>query len=113
MSFNDYLENHLSKIGIKNEDYVFDFGCGEGNYSIPVAKIVGRKGRIFAVDENISKLEQLEIKVKNYGLSGRFHIINTTGKFNFPLENETIDITLLYNVTCCILGKDDFKNFKD
>jgi ubiquinone/menaquinone biosynthesis C-methylase UbiE len=29
---------------------VVDLGSGSGDYSIPIAKILGKKGRVYAVD---------------------------------------------------------------
>ena len=112
MTFDKFLLNHLKEIGMKEEYYVLDFGCGEGNYSIPTARVVGINGRVFAVDEDDTKLKQLKVNAEKYGIKDRFQIIKNDGNLNLSLENESIDLTLLYNVTCCILGKDDFPKFQ-
>jgi predicted methyltransferase len=44
-------ENFLKAIGLKKGQVVLDFGCGEGHYSIPAAKVVGEKGRSIVYDE--------------------------------------------------------------
>jgi len=36
--------NFLKKAGIKKDYKVLDFGCNNGNYSIPASKIVGKNG---------------------------------------------------------------------
>ena len=41
----------LKKVGIRKDDKVFDFGCGNGNYTIPAAIIAGDKGAVFAIDD--------------------------------------------------------------
>ncbi|MCK4241582.1 MAG: class I SAM-dependent methyltransferase, partial [Candidatus Atribacteria bacterium] len=72
----DNMENYigrkckeiLKRVGIKEGQIVLDFGCGEGNYTIPAAKIVGNKGKVYGLDEDRYKLKELEEKVKSTSL---------------------------------------------
>ena len=51
--FTDLIWNprrHLKKIPLTEGMVVVDYGCGPGRYTLPVAKLVGSKGRVFAVD---------------------------------------------------------------
>jgi ubiquinone/menaquinone biosynthesis C-methylase UbiE len=49
----------LAAIGL-NLDFTFvDVGCGEGFFSIPAAKIVGKKGRVFALDSDVEAIAML------------------------------------------------------
>jgi len=41
----------LRNAGIFEGQTVLDFGCGAGNYTIPAAEIVGKKGKVYAVDK--------------------------------------------------------------
>ena len=107
-----YVENHLVKIGVKKGYNILDFGCGEGSYTSPLAKILDGGGMIFAIDEDQIKLDKLSTNAKKEGVGKIIRVIKTDGQFEFSLENEIIDITLLYNVTCCIIKKDDFTNFQ-
>ncbi|MBD3205046.1 methyltransferase domain-containing protein [Candidatus Bathyarchaeota archaeon] len=45
-------EGTLKRIGLSECHYFADIGCGYGFFSIPAAKIVGEKGKIYAVDKN-------------------------------------------------------------
>lgn len=53
-----WLQNEGAKmlrdIGVKHGDYVIDFGCGEGRYTIPLSQVVGEEGCVYAIerDEN-------------------------------------------------------------
>ena len=38
----------FKKIGIKNGQIVLDFGCGKGNNTLPIARILGEKGLIYS-----------------------------------------------------------------
>ncbi len=97
----NYIENIcegiLKKIGIKKGQVILDFGCGVGNYTIPAAKIIGNKGKIYALDESKSKLMELSQRVKSAGLNN-IKIINTSGKLSFELEDMSIDVILLYDI---------------
>jgi len=41
----------LRAVGVRGGLTVLDFGCGSGNYSIPAAKIVGEKGKVYTLDK--------------------------------------------------------------
>lgn len=97
----NYTENRceeiLKKVGIKNDQVILDFGCGVGSYTIPAAKIIGNKGKIYALDENKSKLMELSRRVKKAGLKN-IKIKNTSGKLTFELEDMSVDVILLYDI---------------
>jgi len=85
----------LEEIGIKKGDVVLDFGCGEGHYTIPAAKVVGKSGRVYALDKDrgvLNKLKQIvtEEKLEN------IEIIQTETKV--PLEDDFLDVALCYDV---------------
>ena len=43
----DYAMELLKAVGIKKGQTVLDFGCGEGNYTIPAAKLVKNEGKVY------------------------------------------------------------------
>jgi precorrin-6B methylase 2 len=49
----------LKRIGIRRGQTVLDFGCGYGIYTIPVAKIVGEHGRVYALDKDKEAMDAL------------------------------------------------------
>jgi len=49
----------LRAVGVRGGLTVLDFGCGSGNYTIPVAELVGATGRVYAVDQDRWKLRAL------------------------------------------------------
>ena len=101
----------LKKIGIKQGQTVLDFGCGKGNYSIPAAKIVNKKGLVYALDKNLEKLNQLEERAKKENLTN-IKIINTSGKIKTNLKDNSVDIVLLYDIIH-LVGKNDSSTLKD
>lgn len=46
-----------------------DFGCGPGLFSIEMAKMVGSKGKIFAVDLQQGMLDKVAAKIRNTELA--------------------------------------------
>jgi len=52
----------LNKIDIKSGDYILDYGCGPGSYTIVAAELVGPSGRIFAADVNPFAIEKVKSK---------------------------------------------------
>ncbi len=95
------LETHafkiLQKAGIKRGKTVLDFGCGSGTYTIPVAKIAGKEGKVYALDKDKKALAQLMQKAESAGL-GNIKQIDTSGELKIPLADESVDIVLLYDV---------------
>ncbi len=49
----------LGELGIKKGDVVCDLGCGNGFYSLKLAEMVGREGKVIAVDIQPEMLEML------------------------------------------------------
>lgn len=87
----------LKQVGVKKGYTVLDFGCRVGHYTIPAAKIVGNKGLVYAIDTQDNDLAELEQK-KNARELTNIKIIKTSGQLSLPLENENIDVVLLYDV---------------
>ena len=90
-------EKFLKDIGIKRGQKVLDFGCGSGNYTIPVARIVGEEGLVYALDKDKRSLDQLMHKAESIGLQNiiRLDTLNESGT---GLDNESVDVVLLYDV---------------
>ena len=42
----------LKDVGIKAGQVVLDFGCGSGTYTVPAARTVGDKGKVYALDKD-------------------------------------------------------------
>ena len=70
-----------------------DFGCGEGHYTIPAAKIVGNEGKVYALDKDKDTLAQLIKMVKSKKLKNIVPRNTLVG-----LKNDTVDVVLFYDV---------------
>ena len=56
--FDQIGEIFLIDVGVKQNHSVIDFGCGKGNYTIPAARIVGKRGKVYAIDKNKESLDE-------------------------------------------------------
>ena len=74
---------------------VLDVGCGTGYYSLGMARLVGIKGRVIAVDTKAEAIATLKGKAKDTGLSERIEarvcspqnlgLADLDGKIDFAL----------------------------
>jgi len=90
-------EKSLRQVGIRKGDTILDFGCGSGNYTIPAAKIVDREGRVYAIDKDRRELGKLIRKANSEGLTN-IEKMETSGKLEIDLEDESVDVVLLYDI---------------
>ena len=90
-------EKFFKKIKIKERDIILDFGCGQGTYTIPAAKVVGKEGKVYALDRDENDLNRLIQRTKLMNLEN-IEIIKTSGELKIPIKDESMDVVLLYDV---------------
>jgi len=88
-------EDFLKAVGIKEGQVVLDFGCGEGHYAVPAAKLVGEKGIVYAVDKDKQALDRLTQIIKKNNIKN-VEVIKKESII--PLENNSLDFILCYDV---------------
>jgi ubiquinone/menaquinone biosynthesis C-methylase UbiE len=71
---------------------VLDIGCGPGFFSIELAKLVGRTGRVVSADLQDGMLQKLRSKIRGTELEERIHLVkceatkvNVSVKIDFGL----------------------------
>ncbi len=96
------LRAKLEKIGIGEGQTVLDFGCGPGSYTIPAAKIVGEKGKVYALDIHPLAIEAVEKKARKKKLTN-ITAIPSHGDTGLP--DESVDVVLLYDTIHMIKDK--------
>jgi len=87
----------LEEVGIKKGDIVFDCFCGEGNYTIPAAKIVNRTGLVYAMDRDIYKTETLRKRAATEEIKN-IEIFEEEFNDKLPLTTSSINAVLLYDI---------------
>lgn len=91
----NHPENFLKETGIKPGYFVLDYGCGPGGYSIAGARMVGKSGKVYALDINplaVNQVKSIALKKKLKNID----IISSDCKTGLPRGN--VDIVLLYDV---------------
>jgi ubiquinone/menaquinone biosynthesis C-methylase UbiE len=59
----------LIEIGLNPGATFIDVGCGEGFFTLPAARLVGEKGRVYGLDVSPQAIERLQIKAANEGIT--------------------------------------------
>ncbi len=90
-------EIYLKNMGIKKGQSVLDFGCGEGHYTIPAAKVVGEKGLVYAQDKEKEALEEVKRRAKAEGLKN-IKVMRTKGELKIDINDKSLDAVMLYDV---------------
>lgn len=91
---------------VKPGQTVMDFGCGPGTYTIDMAQMVGRNGKVIAVDFQEKMLKILEKKCKKEGLESRVKIHqNKTESIGI---SEKVDFVLAFYVIHELPAIDNF-----
>jgi len=63
-----YVGRRARKFGINEGMTVVDYGCGPGRYTTRFAKLVGEKGKVYAVDIHELAIEAVERKLEKLNL---------------------------------------------
>lgn len=101
-------EQVIEEANIKEGMQIADFGCGAGYFTIPMARIVGEKGKVYAVDVLKTALESVKSKAKIEGLLNiEIVLSNLEILGNSKLEDEFMDSVLLANILFQSLKKAD------
>jgi len=84
----------VKEVGIKEGFHVLDYGCGPGSYVTAVAELVGKSGKIYALDINPLAIEMVKKIAAKKQLSNVETILSDrkTG-----LPDNSINIVLLYD----------------
>lgn len=86
----------LYNAGLAKNDIFIDIGCGIGYFSIPASKIVGPKGKVYALDTSTEMLEGLKKRIIENKIENIAPIL--TKDYNFRIDSEIGTFALLSNV---------------
>jgi ubiquinone/menaquinone biosynthesis C-methylase UbiE len=94
----------VSKIPLKRGMTVVDYACGPGRYTIPVAKIVGPEGTVYAVDIQHLAVEAVRKKAQIKALSNIKPVL--IDSFDTGIPGSSVDLVLLIDALSLIADHD-------
>ena len=84
----------LNEVGIKEGFHILDYGCGPGGYVAAASKLVGKSGKVYALDIHILAIQKVKDIVSKYDLQN-VETIRSDCKTGLP--DNSIDVALLYD----------------
>jgi ubiquinone/menaquinone biosynthesis C-methylase UbiE len=109
--FRDFFSprmNILKEAGIKPGFTILDYGCGPGSYIVPVAELVGKSGKIHALDIHPLAIKSTKSIIAKKRLAN-VETIQSDCKTGLP--DTSVDVVLLYDIfhdlddTNCVLAE--------
>lgn len=82
-----------------------DIGCGPGDYSMHAAKIIGKQGQVYAMDQNIRMVDEVDRQAAQHNI-GNIATLHHDMTEPIPLPDGSVDTCLLSTSLHCL----DFKN---
>ena len=95
--FRDFFlprKNVLQEVGIKPGFHVLDYGCGPGSYIIPLAELVGKSGKIYALDTHPLAIQRVQSIASKKQLT---NVETICSDCKTGLPDKCIDVALLYD----------------
>ncbi len=87
----------IEAISLKPGQNIADIGSGGGYFSLRFAKIVGKEGKVYAVDTNSNLLNFVKNSAKVKGLNNIIPTIASNDSLDIPEKN--LDFIFMRNVT--------------
>ena len=94
----DFFKNpkkKVEKVNIREGNYILEYGCGSGSFTIPLAERVGSSGRVYAADMHPLSSKKITEKARKNKLNN-IETIQTKCKTN--LNDKSIDKVILIDV---------------
>ncbi len=86
-------QRRLEKFPLKEGMAVVDYGCGPGRYTLPIARLVGSEGKVFAVDIQPLAISTVRKKAAHESLTNIEAIL--VDSYNTGIQSSSIDLVLL------------------
>jgi ubiquinone/menaquinone biosynthesis C-methylase UbiE len=85
-------QRRLEKFPLKEGMAVVDYGCGPGRYTLPIARLVGPKGKVFAIDIQPLAISTVRKKAARESLTNIEAILIDSD--NTGIQSSSIDLVL-------------------
>lgn len=88
-------EKEIKKLNLEKGQIVLDYGCGIGSYTFPAAKLVGKTGKVYALDKQPLAIRKVKKRAQKEGI---YNIETILSDKKTELLDKSVDIVLLYGV---------------
>ncbi len=89
----------VDKLKISPGMKIAHFGCGAGHFTFPLAKKVGKKGRVYALDILEQKIENLKNQANLWGLKNIVAVkTNLEAEKSSQINKESVDWVVIINM---------------
>ncbi|MBN2187722.1 MAG: class I SAM-dependent methyltransferase [Dehalococcoidia bacterium] len=95
--------NILKELGIRPGSHVLDYGCGPGSYITPLAQLVGKSGKIYALDIQPLAIQKVQ-HIASKKLVANVETICSDCKTG--LADSSMDAVLLYDTFHSLVDPD-------
>jgi len=89
----------IKRSGIKKNMQVLEIGCGSGAFTTFVARAIGKKGKVYALDIQQEMLDQLKAKLlsKQNSNINNVELVNSSA-YKIPFKNNIFDLVYMVSV---------------
>jgi ubiquinone/menaquinone biosynthesis C-methylase UbiE len=92
-------EQLIERAGIRKGIDVLDLGCGSGAFTPSIARVVGGKGKVYALDIQADMLKQLERKLNRLENRDIKNIkLIESSAYELPFEDGSLDLVSMVTV---------------
>jgi ubiquinone/menaquinone biosynthesis C-methylase UbiE len=89
----------IERSGVKKDMHVLDLGCGSGAFTSYIARAVGDKGKVYALDIQADMLKQLEKKLSKPENKDIKNIKLIEGNaYELPFDDNSLDLVNMVTV---------------
>jgi len=92
-----HAEAFIRRIGVQRGQCVLDFGCRDGRYTLPAAKVVGPRGCVYAIDKDAEVLRMLRQSIRKMNFDN-IRVFRVSDSEPLPVPSGTADVALVYDV---------------
>jgi len=88
-------KNVLAEVGVKPGFHVLDYGCGPGGYIVAAAELVGKSGKIYALDIHPLAIQKVKDIVSKKNLT---NVETICSDCKTGLTADSVDVVLFYDI---------------
>jgi ubiquinone/menaquinone biosynthesis C-methylase UbiE len=86
-------ETHLGAVPLRSGMVVVDWGCGPGRFTSPLSRLVGKEGKVFALDIQTMAIQVVAEKVARESLANVEPLL--IDSYRTPISTGSVDLVLL------------------